>query len=264
MVYNIHFFFDMYCVVRLLASVGFLLFLSAALTPWYFEFIGGGVAQYSYEATSHHFLYIVSWSGCTESCDFKYDVEFWDFGENSDVHAIYGITWSLTVLATIFSMFVILTGKAVTGVCSIVLEIIALCIFFAVTPAYNADTMVCENGPCDQFAGYQEYDGLFDGSYVWGPSFGWIAAILAICWMGLVTLVGCCCCCVNCFCGKKKDNYEIQNSDYQQTTYPPEYSHNPSTPVFTPSPTYHSTNETYEEYSSPKKEFYQIPQYTPE
>lgn len=197
------------CIIRIISLVGLVAYLFAMSTPFYMQIAKvdeGGETKVV--QTSQQFWYLTRFESCTGTCDTSFTSNFWTFGEHSKVRIVFGITWTLTLLATISTLFVTVSGKALGSLVSLFFGFLALLVFLSVTPAIKNNTELCPYGPCDSFTGYVETDTT---SNYWGPSIGWYACVLAVVWMFVVGFVGTLCCIRDFMCKRHKHKKNKKN-----------------------------------------------------
>merc|ERR1712232_886957 len=155
---------------------------------------------------SSNFWYYSTWRGCS-NCDSEFDIEYWEFGDDANTRAVFGIAWFSTLGAALSTLCVVISGRGVSAVSAVLSTLVGIITFFFLPIAVQNDSLFCpETGPCGSFAGTSSDLGV---DYFWGPSYGWLFAILAGIWMIIIFGIGFGCCLCNKFRSKRKGYNQV-------------------------------------------------------
>jgi len=180
--------------LRILNGIGCLLFLASAVLPWYYMMgqLSGLFVSYT-GRVDIQFLYYLTFEDCTtDFCSGDMTFYFWPFDSNSTGTCIvFGIAWVFMIFATLSAFSATISRKQSGSMCSSLFGLLGFLEFFFITTAIRNESYMCDTGPCEHFSGDVD---ILGQEAKWGPSFGWIACLIGIVWMFLVSIISCCCC----------------------------------------------------------------------
>jgi len=151
--------------------------------PWYFEMRTAltrvGVS------TQFWYMGLIQEVCSNIECDWSWNAEYWHFGAQPLVRAVFGVSWTLSVLSFFTALWLCVAPQA-KAVNLLLVEIsLAILVFFFITPALRHEgSCLYEHGPCSILLGFDSH-GITN--ITWGPGTGYWFALIA--W--LISLVMC-------------------------------------------------------------------------